>query len=304
LAHSAARIDEYQGAGGQDSQSGHAEFGKERMEARTLVDFEVHLGGEPRHNTGNGVKMEVRDLNFWYGEKQALRDINLRIHEKEVTALIGPSGCGKTTLLRCLNRSNDIIPGARLEGLVTLDGQDIHAPDVDPPRIRRRIGWIAQKPNPFPFSIFYNVAYGPRLHNLIYGRKETRELVERMLRMAALWDEVKDRLNEPGTDLSGGQQQRLCIARALSTSPEVLLMDEPASALDPHATAELENLIDQLRKSVSIVIITHNMQQAARVAQRVAFFHLGRLIEQGDAEQIFIRPRNEMTQAYITGRFG
>lgn len=274
------------------------------MQDSKLVDFDVHLGQMPRHDTANGVMMEVRNLNFWYGEKQALREINLCIHEREVTALIGPSGCGKTTLLRCLNRSNEIIPETRMEGRVLLQGQDIYAPDVDPPVLRRRIGWIAQKPNPFPSSIFENVAYGPRLHNLVWGRKQTRELVERCLKLAALWDEVKDRLHEPGTELSGGQQQRLCLARALSTSPEMLLMDEPASALDPQSTAKLEELMDQLRDHMAIIIITHNMQQAARVAQRVAYFHLGQLIEEGDADQIFVRPQHPLTQDYITGRFG
>jgi phosphate transport system ATP-binding protein len=274
------------------------------MQGKTLVDFDVHLGAQPRHEKDHRAKMEVKHLNFWYGDKQALFDINLSIHEKEVAALIGPSGCGKTTLLRCLNRTNDIIPDTRLEGSVTLDGQDIYAPDVDPPLIRRRIGWIAQKPNPFPSSVFSNIAYGARLHNLVSNRTDTLELVERTLKMAGLWEEVKDRLGDAGTELSGGQQQRLCIARTLATSPEVLLMDEPTSALDPHATATIEQLIDKLRGTVSIVIITHNMQQAARVAQRVAFFHFGRLIEQGDAEQMFIRPQHRLTQDYITGRFG
>jgi len=274
------------------------------MPDNTLVDFDVHLGDKPRHQSGHQTKMEVQNLNFWYAESQALMDINLRIPDGEVTAFIGPSGCGKTTLLRCLNRTNDIIVGTRLDGKVLLDGEDIYAPEIDPPLIRRRIGWIAQKPNPFPSSIFSNIGYGARLHNLVTTRAETQELVERTLRMAGLWDEVKDRLDARGTDLSGGQQQRLCIARALATSPEVLLMDEPASALDPRATAKLEELIDQLRETLAIVIVTHNMQQAARVAQRVAFFHLGRLIEQGDAEQMFIRPQHQLTQDYVTGRFG
>jgi phosphate transport system ATP-binding protein len=274
------------------------------MQGKTLVDFDVHLGAQPRHEEDHRAKMEVKNLNFWYGDKQALFDINLSINEKEVVALIGPSGCGKTTLLRCLNRTCDIIPDTRLEGSVTLDGQDIYAPDIDPPLIRRRIGWIAQKPNPFPSSVLSNIAYGARLHNLVSNRTETLELVERTLKMAGLWEEVKDRLGDAGTDLSGGQQQRLCIARALATAPEVLLMDEPTSALDPHATATVEELIDHLRANVSIVIVTHNMQQAARVAQRAAFFYLGRLIEQGDAEQMFIRPQHTLTQDYITGRFG
>jgi len=274
------------------------------MQGDTLVDFEVHLGEMPRHDSTNRIKMDVRNLDFWYGPTQALRNVSLRIHKSEVTALIGPSGCGKTTLLRCLNRSIEIIPDIRVEGEVLLDGEDIYAPDVDPALIRRRLGWIAQKPNPFPKSVFNNVAYGPRLHGLVSRRDETEELVERCLRQVGLWDEVKDRLRESGTDLSGGQQQRLCVARALATSPEVLLMDEPASALDPHATAVLEELIDELREHVAIVVITHNMQQAARVAQRVAFFHLGRLIEQGDAEAMFVSPKEQLTLDYITGRFG
>ena len=274
------------------------------MHGGTLVDFNVHLGKKPNHDAAHDVKIEVQDLSFWYGEKQALKNVSLKLYKREVTAFIGPSGCGKTTLLRCLNRSNDVVPGIRMEGKILLEGDDIYAPDIDPPLIRRRFGWIAQKPNPFPSSIYNNVAYGPRLHSLVWTRAETRALVERCLKMAGLWEEVKDRLREAGTDLSGGQQQRLCLARALAISPEILLMDEPASALDPVATAKLEELIDQLREDFTIVIITHNMQQAARVAQRVAYFHLGRLIEEGDAEQIFIRPRAPLTQDYVTGRFG
>jgi phosphate transport system ATP-binding protein len=274
------------------------------MHDNRLVDFEVHFGAAPRHDEANNSKMEVRNLNFWYGEKQALIDINLHISDQEVTALVGPSGCGKTTLLRCLNRSNEIIPDTRMEGLVSLEGKDIYSPAIDPTLIRRRVGWIAQKPNPFPKSVYENVAYGARLHGLVGGRDEVEELVRHSLERVGLWSEVKDRLGEAGTDLSGGQQQRLCVARALATSPEVLLMDEPASALDPHATAVLEELMDELRDNVAIVIITHNMQQAARVAQRVAFFHLGKLIEQGDADIMFVRPHEQLTADYITGRFG
>jgi phosphate transport system ATP-binding protein len=269
-----------------------------------FVDFRVRLGETPHHIQRNGVKIAVRDVDFWYGEKHALKSVNLSIYKNEVIALIGPSGCGKTTLLRCLNRSHDGTPGARMTGQILLDGQDIHAPEIDPPMLRKRFGWVAQKPNPFPFSIYFNVAYGPKLHGLVRSRSETDAIVEDCLRRTGLWDEVKDRLREPGTDLSGGQQQRLCIARAIAYNPEVILMDEPASALDPASTAKLEQLIDELRARYTIVIITHNMQQAARVAQRVAVFHLGRLIEEGDAEDIFVTPKHELTQAYITGRFG
>lgn len=274
------------------------------MSTTELVDFEVHLGPVPRHVAGNGVKIELQNVNFWYGEKHALKDIDLKIYEREVTAFIGPSGCGKTTLLRCLNRSNDFVSGTRLTGRVMLDHQDIYAPELDPPDVRRRFGWVAQKPNPFPWSVHYNVAYAAKLHGVVAGRAQTNAHVEKCLRQVGLWDEVKDRLREPGTDLSGGQQQRLCVARALATNPDVILMDEPASALDPIATATLEDLIDQLRGQYTIVIITHNMQQAARVSQRVAVFHLGQMVEYGDASSIFINPQHELTQAYITGRFG
>jgi phosphate transport system ATP-binding protein len=270
----------------------------------TLVDSNVHVGDVPRHDPQNGVKIEALRVNFWYGEKHALKDVNLKIYAREVTAFIGPSGCGKTTLLRCLNRSNDIVPGARLTGALLLDGEDIHNATFDPPALRRRFGWVAQKPNPFPWSVYENVAYGPRLHGRVRGKADTNTLVERCLRRAGLWDEVKDRLRQSAMSLSGGQQQRLCVARAIAYEPEVILMDEPASALDPASTAKLEQLIDELRSRYTIVIITHNMQQAARVSQRVAVLHLGRLVEEGDAEDIFIRPRHDITQAYLTGRFG
>jgi phosphate transport system ATP-binding protein len=269
-----------------------------------FVDFKIHLGPRPAHDSSNGVKIDIRSVNFWYGEKHALKDVTLQIHHREVTAFIGPSGCGKTTLLRCLNRSHDLVPGIRLTGMILLDGQDIYQRDLDPPLVRRRFGWVAQKPNPFPFSVYTNVAYGPRLHGLVKGRGETDTLVEACLRRVGLWDEVKDRLSDSGVDLSGGQQQRLCVARAIAYDPEVILMDEPASALDPIATAKLEQLIDELRAHYTIVIITHNMQQAARVAQRVAVFHMGRLVEKGDASELFVSPKHEITQAYITGRFG
>jgi len=274
------------------------------VDPSSLVDFKLHLGPCPRHEMRNGVKLDVRNVNFWYGHKQALYDVDLKIHSNEVTAFIGPSGCGKTTLLRCLNRSQDYVAGARMTGLILLDGNDIYDPALDPPQVRRRFGWVAQKPNPFAFSVYFNVAYGPRMHGLIRSRAETDVLVEDCLRRVGLWDEVKDRLGDSGLDLSGGQQQRLCVARAIAYEPEVVLMDEPASALDPVATAKLENLIDELRARYTIVIITHNMQQAARVAQRLAVFHLGRLVEEGDASEVFVSPKHEISQAYITGRFG
>lgn len=260
--------------------------------------------GDAHHKSGARAKMAIRRLNFWYGETQALRDIDLDIYEHEITAFIGPSGCGKTTLLRCLNRMNDVIPNIRVEGEILLDGEDVYAPGADPVILRQRFGWVAQKPNPFPRSVYDNVAYGVRIRGLTSTREELDALVKQSLEQAGLWDEVKDRLREPGTDLSGGQQQRLCLARAIATTPEVILMDEPASALDPLATARLEELIEELRKDYTVVIITHNLQQAARVSQRAAFFHLGRLIEVGDTEEMFMRPSNQMTQDYITGRFG
>jgi phosphate transport system ATP-binding protein len=274
------------------------------MTSEQIIDFKLQLGKRPNHDASHAKKIAIEAVDFWYGDKQALYDVNLTLYENEVTAFIGPSGCGKTTLLRCINRTNDIVLGARLKGRILLDGKDIHASDIDPPLLRRRFGWVAQKPNPFPWSIHYNVAYGAKIHGLVRSRAETDAIVHDSLIRAGLWDEVKDRLHEPGTDLSGGQQQRLCVARAIATQPEVILMDEPASALDPVSTAKLEELIDELREEFTIVIITHNMQQAARVAQRVAFFHLGKLIEQGDAEEIFVRPKRHLTQDYITGRMG
>ncbi|MEM8811430.1 MAG: phosphate ABC transporter ATP-binding protein PstB [Pseudomonadota bacterium] len=276
------------------------------MNTSTLVDFKVRLGSQPHHDAAHPIKIDVDCVSFWYGHKQALENVSLKIFEREVTAFIGPSGCGKTTLLRCLNRSNDpdIVPGARLTGLITLDGDDIYHRNVDPSALRRRFGWVAQKPNPFPWSVYSNVAYGPRIHGLVGGRDDTDEVVETSLKRAGLWDEVKDRLKEPGTDLSGGQQQRLCVSRAIATDPEVILMDEPTSALDPHATALLEELIEELRVRYTIVIITHNMQQAARVSQRIAVFHMGRLVEHGDAADLFTEPKHDISREYITGRFG
>jgi len=252
----------------------------------------------------NELKMKATDVNLWYGEKQALFDVNLEMFDQSVTALIGPSGCGKSTFLRCLNRMNDVIDGCVVKGDIRLDGEDIYAPRVDPVQLRARVGMVFQKPNPFPKSIFENVAYGPRIHGTCRTKAEFEEIVERSLTRAGLWDEVKDRLQEPGTGLSGGQQQRLCIARAISVNPEVLLMDEPCSALDPIATAKIETLMDELKKNLCIVIVTHSMQQAARVSQRTAFFHLGKLVEVDETTTIFTNPTDQRTQDYVTGRFG
>jgi len=245
-------------------------------------------------------KMEVRNLYFWYGDKLALKDISLQIQPNEVTAFIGPSGCGKSTLLRCLNRMNELIPNTRMEGTVLLDGRDIYR-EMDPVVVRRRVGMVFQKPNPFPKSIYQNVAWGARINGY---RGNMDELVERCLRLAALWDEVKDRLHENAYGLSGGQQQRLCIARALAVEPEVLLMDEPASALDPIATAKLEETILELKKSYTIVIVTHNMHQASRISDTTAFFYMGELVEMNRTDELFTRPREKRTEDYITGRFG
>ena len=247
--------------------------------------------------------MSVRNLNFYYGNVLALKNVNLDILTNHVTALIGPSGCGKTTFLRCLNRMNDVVEGARPEGQILLDGEDIYSPEVDPVQIRRRIGMVFQKSNPFPKTIFENVAYGLRIDSS-YSKKELTERVEKSLRDAALWEEVKDRLNDRAFELSGGQQQRLCIARALAVEPEVILMDEPASALDPIATLKIEELIQELKKKYTIIIVTHNMQQAARVSDYTAFFYLGELIEVDYTEKIFTRPGLKKTEDYITGRFG
>jgi phosphate transport system ATP-binding protein len=249
-------------------------------------------------------KIDARDLNFYYGAKRALEGITLRIQSNLVTAFIGPSGCGKSTFLRTLNRMNDIIPGTRVEGSVAIDGADIYAPGVDVVQLRRRVGMVFQKSNPFPKSIFENVAYGLRVNGMARTKAEMAERVEESLRDAAIWDEVKDRLNDSALALSGGQQQRLCIARALAIRPEVLLMDEPASALDPIATQRIEELIYDLKKNYTIVIVTHNMQQAARVSDYTAFFWLGRLIEYGRTEMIFTAPSEKLTEDYVTGRCG
>ncbi|WP_297326611.1 phosphate ABC transporter ATP-binding protein PstB [uncultured Bartonella sp.] len=250
------------------------------------------------------IKMRGQDVKVFYGAKEALHGVSLDIPEHQVMALIGPSGCGKSTFLRCLNRMNDTIDGAKVSGLITLDGQDIYDPDIDVVELRARVGMVFQKPNPFPKSIYENVAYGPRIHGLAKSRKDLDDIVEQSLVKAGLFDEVKDRLNDAGTGLSGGQQQRLCIARAIAVSPEVILMDEPCSALDPIATARIEELIDDLRENFTIVIVTHSMQQAARVSQYTAMFHLGDLVEVGETEMMFTSPKEQRTQDYITGRFG
>ena len=248
--------------------------------------------------------ISARDVNVYYGDKHAIRDVNVDIGRNQVLAMIGPSGCGKSTFLRCINRMNDTIDTARVTGTIVLDGQDIHDKRRDVVQLRARVGMVFQKPNPFPKSIYENVAYGPRIHGLAADRVDLDEIVRTSLERAGLWDEVKDRLSNPGTSLSGGQQQRLCIARTIAVNPEVILMDEPCSALDPIATARIEDLIDVLRASYTIVIVTHSMQQAARVSQRTAYFHLGDLIEVGETNHIFTNPRHKLTEDYITGRFG
>ena len=253
---------------------------------------------------GRTPKMTADKVSVFYGDKQALRDVSIEVHDDKVTAFIGPSGCGKSTFLRCLNRMNDTIVGARVTGDIKLEGEDIYSPRMDVVQLRARVGMVFQKPNPFPKSIYENVAYGPRIHGLAAGKADMDVIVEKSLKRAGLWDEVKDRLQESGTALSGGQQQRLCIARAIAVDPEVILMDEPCSALDPIATAKIEELIHELRGRYAIAIVTHNMQQAARVSQRTAFFHLGELIEYGRTKDIFTNPREQRTQDYITGRYG
>jgi phosphate transport system ATP-binding protein len=249
-------------------------------------------------------KINARDVNVFYGDKQALYDVSLDIPDRAVTAFIGPSGCGKTTFLRCFNRMNDTIEGARVTGSIEIEGKNAYAKNVDPVVLRTRIGMVFQKPNPFPKSIYDNVAYGPRIHGMAKKKSEMDGIVEQSLRRAGLWEEAKDRLAQPGTSLSGGQQQRLVIARTVAVNPDVILMDEPCSALDPIATAKIEELIDELRENYCIIIVTHSMAQAARVSQKTAFFHLGRLVETGATEEIFTNPRDSRTQDYITGRFG
>ncbi|MEO1549263.1 MAG: phosphate ABC transporter ATP-binding protein PstB [Pseudomonadota bacterium] len=249
-------------------------------------------------------KIEARDVHVFYGDNEAINGVDVDILDKTVTAFIGPSGCGKSTFLRCLNRMNDTIPICRVTGDIKIDGGDIYDKSIDPVQLRAKVGMVFQKPNPFPKSIYDNIAYGPRIHGLVASKSDLDDVVEASLRKASIWEEVKDRLDAPGTGLSGGQQQRLCIARAIATAPEVLLMDEPCSALDPIATAKIEELIDDLRQDFSVVIVTHSMQQAARVSQKTAFFHLGDLVEYGETQKIFTNPEDKRTQDYITGRFG
>ncbi|MBD3801661.1 MAG: phosphate ABC transporter ATP-binding protein [Thioclava sp.] len=259
------------------------------------IERDVHMS-EP--------KISARNVNVHYGDTHAIKSVDIDIADKTVTAFIGPSGCGKSTFLRCLNRMNDTIEICRVGGEILLDGRDINHKSVDPVQLRAQVGMVFQRPNPFPKSIYDNIAYGPRIHGLAKSKAELDEIVEKALRRGAIWNEVKDRLNSPGTGLSGGQQQRLCIARAVATEPEVLLMDEPCSALDPIATAQVEELIDELKQDYSVVIVTHSMQQAARVSQKTAFFHLGDLVEFGDTNQIFTNPEDPRTESYITGRIG
>ena len=268
------------------------------------MDAVVQINQDADAQATGDVKIRARNVSIYYGTKQAIDDVSIDVPSEYVTAFIGPSGCGKSTFLRALNRMNDTIPSARFEGEITLDGQDIYRSGMDVVQLRARVGMVFQKPNPFPKSIFENIAYGPRIHGLASGKAELDEIVERSLNRAGLWDEVKDRLADSGTALSGGQQQRLCIARAIAVDPEVILMDEPCSALDPIATARIEELIDELRGRYAIVIVTHSMQQAARVSQRTAFFHLGKMVEYGTTSDIFTNPREVRTKDYITGRYG
>ena len=252
----------------------------------------------------NKAKIQVSDLNVFYGDKQAIFDINMSINAKEVTAFIGPSGCGKSTLLRCFNRMNDLIDICKIKGNIKLDELEVYSKKIDIVRLRTRVGMVFQKPNPFPKSIYDNVSYGPKIHGMCKDVSGLDAIVEKSLKSAGLWDEIKDRLNEPGTSISGGQQQRLCIARAIATNPDVILMDEPCSALDPIATAKIEELIDELKNKYTIVVVTHNMHQAARISQRTAFFHLGKLIEFDKTDKIFTSPSKQKTNDYITGRYG
>lgn len=282
---------------------------EERSSAKTeQLDIHEHTDVKGYVTIGTpfveNAKISARNVNVYYDEKQAITDVSLDIAKNEVIAMIGPSGCGKSTFLRSLNRMNDIIPICRVEGDIRLDDTDIYEASQDTVLLRARVGMVFQKPNPFPKSIYENVAYGPRIHGLAHNKAEMDEIVEKSLRRASLFNEVKDQLDKPGTGLSGGQQQRLCIARAIAVSPEVILMDEPCSALDPIATARIEELMSELKEKYTIVIVTHSMQQAARVSQRTAYFHLGSLIEVGNTKDIFTIPRHELTENYITGRFG
>ncbi len=274
------------------------------MNKGSFGNIQVTLHEATAASANDAPKFLTRDVSVFYGDKQALINVSIDIRDKAVTAFIGPSGCGKSTFLRCLNRMNDFIDVARVTGSVEMDGVNIYDPSIDPVQLRARVGMVFQKPNPFPKSIYDNVAYGPRIHGLAKSKADLEEIVVKSLEKAGLYKEVKDRIHEAGTSLSGGQQQRLCIARAIAVSPEVILMDEPCSALDPIATARIEELIDELRENYCIVIVTHSMQQAARVSQRTAFFHLGVLVEEGETSLIFTNPRETRTQDYITGRFG
>lgn len=278
------------------------------MDKTAALDMQSHADMKNYETIGTpfvqNAKMSARNVNVFYADTQAIQDVSLDIGRNEVLAMIGPSGCGKSTFLRTLNRMNDIIPICKVDGDITLDGKDIYKSDQDTVMLRARVGMVFQKPNPFPKSIYENVAYGPRIHGLAHSKAEMDEIVEKSLRRASLFDEVKDQLDKPGTGLSGGQQQRLCIARAIAVSPEVILMDEPCSALDPIATARIEELIDEIKENYTIAIVTHSMQQAARVSQRTAYFHLGKLIEVGVTKDIFTIPQHQLTENYITGRFG
>jgi len=265
-----------------------------------IDDHQITVG----KSFSDNAKMTMRNIDVYYGDKQAIHNVSIDIAKNEVMAMIGPSGCGKSTFLRTLNRMNDTVEGCRVEGDICMDGENLYAPKLDVVELRARVGMVFQKPNPFPKSIYENVAYGPKIHGLADSRVDLDEIVENSLRKASLWEEVKERLHQPGTGLSGGQQQRLCIARAISVSPEVILMDEPCSALDPIATAKIEELIEELSENFTIAIVTHSMQQAARVSHRTAYFHLGKLIEVNPTEQVFTMPEHQLTEAYITGRFG
>ena len=274
------------------------------ISAKSLGSNDIKIDGAVGEPFCDDAKMSMRNVDVFYGDNQAIHDVSFDLEKNQVTALIGPSGCGKSTFLRCLNRMNDLIPICNVKGSLQLDGEEIYGKQMDPVLLRARVGMVFQKPNPFPKSIYENVAYGPKIHGLATDKSELDEIVETSLRKAGLFNEVKDRLDQPGTGLSGGQQQRLCIARTIAVSPEVILMDEPASALDPIATAVIEELIHELKEKYTIAIVTHSMQQAARVSQKTAYFHLGKLVEMGDTKQIFTNPRHELTENYISGRFG
>ena len=287
--------------------SEHTQFTSPNVDQTTTTSFVSQLdtlASAKKEPKSSNVKLSTSDVHVYYGESEAIKGIDLNIYENEVIAFIGPSGCGKSTFLRTLNRMNDTIDSCRVTGKVLLDNQDIYDPNLDVVLLRAQVGMVFQKPNPFPKSIFDNVAYGPKLHGLARDKYDLEEIVENSLRKAGLWDEVKDRLSQPGTGLSGGQQQRLCIARTIAVSPEVILMDEPCSALDPIATAKIEELISELSTQYTIAIVTHSMQQAARVSDRTAYFHLGDLIEVNATEKVFTQPDHQLTEAYITGRFG